>query len=333
MKYLISAIIVSFFFIEIAASQVTAKVGDSVIIARFNLRPPPNASGCGILGAFILMKEVYGITFSDSVGYQYAVYFKPKQEKVYTDTLRYSVFCSEYGFGDDLLYSETVPVHAICTKDSIIQLRPEEWSLDYYIDTLTGYYHTLRRDMFLHNMVNDTTTFSEIRTQFETPNLIFADLFVKDTKTTSVVLPPNTYDFPTSVLLGTFKTPIAISQKLTGKLTMRVKNKSVDSIYSIALNVTFMPNTLRDIDTYHTVDYKHYVSYNNVGQPVINVHINKQARISIEVFDILGRHATSLHTGILDAGVHRFQPTLDGGIYFARLQTESSVSSVKILIP
>lgn len=85
-----------------------------------------------------------------------------------------------------------------------------------------------------------------------------------------------------------------------------------------------------------------YQNYPNPFNPITNISfsMNEPGDVSLEVFNILGQKVRSLHVGMLTAGLHTFEwdGTDEGGlrvasgVYFYRLQNESSTRTRKMLL-
>lgn len=92
MKYLITFIILSIASIETASSQVRAKVGDSVVVYRFNGVCPGEYSR-----PFSLTKSKtgqFGFTdIYDTTIYNFGFYFKPTAKGIYKDTIEATYWC------------------------------------------------------------------------------------------------------------------------------------------------------------------------------------------------------------------------------------------------
>ena len=57
--------------------------------------------------------------------------------------------------------------------------------------------------------------------------------------------------------------------------------------------------------------------------------------VELSVFDVAGRHVQTLHDGVLNAGEHRIvfdADNLPSGIYFARMEMSSQLSTQKLLL-
>lgn len=112
MKYVISFLILSFFVIETASSQVTVKVGDSVVVYRFNSLCPVMYSN-----PFNMTKSKTGLfgfaDLSDSTGYDFGFYFKPTARGIYKDTISATYWCVD--MQNDYMTGMTYFLEAIAT--------------------------------------------------------------------------------------------------------------------------------------------------------------------------------------------------------------------------
>jgi plastocyanin len=71
------------------------------------------------------------------------------------------------------------------------------------------------------------------------------------------------------------------------------------------------------------------------GELKINYSVGHNANIKLNIFDILGKSASSLYSGIKNAGTYSEKYDLNvlpKGIYFIRLETDGAVITRKILI-
>ena len=71
------------------------------------------------------------------------------------------------------------------------------------------------------------------------------------------------------------------------------------------------------------------------GAAEIRLVMFRQTNTSVQVNDLLGRHITTLHDGMLEPGEHSFTfdaSALPSGIYFARVQTGEFVKTQKLLL-
>jgi len=93
-----------------------------------------------------------------------------------------------------------------------------------------------------------------------------------------------------------------------------------------------------DIDNENVGLPREYCSFQNYPNPfnnstIISFRLLQAARVSLNVYDVLGQHVAELHSGYLSAGFHSFQWSGDlvpSGVYFYKL-TAGANSEVKTM--
>ena len=72
----------------------------------------------------------------------------------------------------------------------------------------------------------------------------------------------------------------------------------------------------------------------NDGKAIIRFNLLKNADISVDIFDINSRLISNIFKGQLNAGIQSYEwlAKVSNGIYFARISSGKTVSSIKIIV-
>lgn len=91
------------------------------------------------------------------------------------------------------------------------------------------------------------------------------------------------------------------------------------------------------IEISNPVNFGLFSSYPNPFNPSTTIHfaIDKSGHVVLKIFDLLGHEIATLINENRTAGSYNIQWTADGlpgGIYFARLETQSETKIVKLIL-
>ncbi|CAN5214140.1 hypothetical protein BH23BAC3_BH23BAC3_22460 [soil metagenome] len=104
-----------------------------------------------------------------------------------------------------------------------------------------------------------------------------------------------------------------------------------------AVSQVVQSTSLAGTETEQVSGYRLEKNYPNPFNPVTQIEyaLSEQARIKLEVYDMLGRHVTTLAEGVQQAGTHSIEFDGSGmasGIYIYRLQTGSKIIIQKMTL-